>query len=107
MDNLTIQCTQLTSSEIDKNSFLKSRDSFDREILKIIFKKGFSLRPRFNTVIFLPDCFTTMDRHRIHTFGRKDKCKSKSRDKNGTRQMAICLTPGHVINLVETYFYGK
>jgi hypothetical protein len=100
----SIQCSAITNLN---TNFLNSKQTFERELIKIILTNGLSIRPRVDTVIFLPDTLTTSERHRIHTFGKKDKITSKTRVKDGKRVISITIKPIHVIGLIEMYLYGN
>ena len=100
-----MQCYQVQVSEFN-NNFLLSKNSFEKELLRIIITKGLSMRPRIDTVVFFPPTLTCAERHRLHTYGEKDKISSRTRVKNEFRSIAITLKPKHVINIVEKYYYG-
>jgi len=81
-----------------KNNFLKSRNSFESQIVKTITAGFFN--PYAKTVIVLPPELTMADRHRIHTFSIKNNITSKSENKNGKRQMKIFIESEYIKQLI-------
>ena len=81
-----------------KNNFLKSRNSFESQIVKTITSGFFN--PDAKTVIILPSEVTMADRHRIHTFSIKNNITSKSETKFGKRQMKIFIESEYIKRLI-------
>ncbi len=106
MDNLAIQCVQIRDSDFS-NDLLVSRSKFEQYLIRIILTKGLSTSPRIDTVIFFPDTLTIVQRHRVHTFGQKNKVKTRTKVKDGIRSIAVHLSPHYVIDLINGHFYGN
>ena len=81
-----------------KNNFLKSRNSFESQIVKTITTGIFN--PDVKTVIVLPYEVTMAERHRIHTFSIKNNITSKSETKFGKRQMKIFIESEYIKRLL-------
>jgi hypothetical protein len=88
----------------NRNNFIKSRDLFDYELSKILNENLIlnSSNPNIE-YIELPNNVGIKDRHRFHTFSRKDKITFKSFDIKNERIMRIYITKSYIEYLDKLY----
>jgi hypothetical protein len=88
----------------NRNNFIKSRDLFDYELSKILNENLLLNSLNLNIeYIELPYNVGKKDRHRFHTFSRKDKIYFKSFDIKNERIMRIYITKSYIDYLVKVY----
>ena len=82
-----------------KNNALKDKESFDKIIANIL-----SDHPNCNTVLLPP--ITKAERHKIHTYQRKNKMINSTIYKNDDselRNMLITVTPKYITELLVKF----